>query len=74
MNKGTLYHVYFGGEKHYYFGSISAIYDLFTPEQMGVTKFRLWSYGIKLDKPYRNRKCIIYKGTICRKKGNRSRK
>lgn len=72
MNGKTIYHVCFGNNEHYYFGSIAAIYDKFSPEQIGVSLSRLWSFGVSSEKPYRNKKCIIYKGTIQRKKGNRN--
>lgn len=67
----TLYHVCFGDDCHYYFGSIAAIYDHFSVEEIGVTKQHLWNYGIKHDRPYRNKKCTIYRGIMHRKKGNR---
>ncbi len=71
MNGKTIYHVCFGDEEHYYFGSIAAIYEHFTPEQLGVSLSRLWSFGITLERPYKNRICTIFRGVIQRKKGNR---
>lgn len=38
----------------------------------GVSKARLWAYGITEEKPYQNKKCIIRKGVIYRKKTNRN--
>ena len=32
MNVKTIYHVCFSDEEHYYFGSIAAIYERFTPK------------------------------------------
>jgi hypothetical protein len=58
------------GSNHY-FGSISAIYEKFTSKEIGVSKSRLWSYGIEPDKPYKNKICTIYRDEIYRKKGNR---
>lgn len=72
MNGTTIYHVCFGDDNHHYFGSIAAIFDKFTPLDLGVSKSRLWAYGITDSKPYRNNKCIIYRGTIQRKKTNRN--
>ena len=66
----TIYHVKIG-DKNTYFGSIAAIYDKHTPEELGITKTSLWTYGIKIDKPYQNKLCTIYKGELHRKKGNR---
>lgn len=72
MNGTTIYHVSFGDDDNHYFGSISAIFDQFTPQDLGVSKARLWAYGITEEKPYQNKKCIIRKGVIHRKKTNRT--
>lgn len=72
MNGNTIYHVQIG-EDHCYFGSIAAIFDTFTPEQIGVSKSRLWSFGVEPERPYRNKTCVVRKGFIKRKKGNRKR-
>lgn len=73
MNGNTLYHVQFGDDDNHYFGSIAAIFEQFTPERLGVSKSRLWSYGITSERPYKNKACKIYRGEICRKKGNRTK-
>lgn len=49
----------------------AAIYDHFTPHELGVSASRLWNYGITEQKPYRNNKVIIRRGVIQRKKTNR---
>jgi hypothetical protein len=66
MNSNTILHVIFEG-RNYYFGSITAIFDVFTPETLGVTKYRLWNYKITQEHPYHNKRCIINKGIIIRK-------
>ncbi len=71
MNGKTIYHVCFSDEEHYYFGSIAAIYERFTPKQLGVSLSRFWSFGITPERPYQNRVCTIFRGVIQRKKGNR---
>lgn len=71
MSGTTIYHVQFGDDDNHYFGSIAAIFDHFTPKEIGVSTSRLWSYKITPDKPYKNKICTIYKGAIHRKKGNR---
>lgn len=71
MNGNTIYHVKFSDDSHAYFGSIAAIFDTFTPERLGVSKSRLWSFGITPERPYRNKICTIYRGEIHRKRGNR---
>ena len=70
-NGNTIYHVKFDDNTHAYFGSIAAIFDTFTPKRLGVSKFRLWSFGITPERPYSNKVCTIYRGEIQRKKGNR---
>lgn len=74
MNGNKIYHVCFGDNDHHYFGSIAAIFDTFPPERLGVSKSRLWSYGITPERPYKNKICAIYRGVIHRKKGNRTNK
>jgi len=66
-------HLQFNSGENYYFGSIAAIFDTFTPERLGVSKSRLWSFGITPERPYRNKICTIYRGEIKRKKGNRAK-
>lgn len=73
MNGNTIYHVQFGDDDNHYFGSIAAIFDKFTPKQLGVSKSRLWAYGITPEKPYRNKVVIIRKQVMHRKKGNRTK-
>lgn len=72
MNGNKIYHVCFGDNDNHYFGSIAAIFEQFTPERLGVSKSRLWSYGITPERPYKNKVCTIYRGEIHRKKGNRT--
>ena len=73
MNGNTIYHVSFGDDDNHYFGSIAAIFDKFTPEKLGVSKSRLWAYGITPEKPYRNKVVTIRKEVMHRKKGNRTK-
>lgn len=55
------------GKTEYYFGSISAIYDRFTAEQIGCSKLTLWTHKLALDKPKATHKCIISKHIVSRK-------
>lgn len=52
----------------YFFGSLSAIYDTFSVEQVGCKVSRLWNLKITPDKPYLGRKCSITKEPFNRKK------
>ena len=74
-NGQTIYHLLFkeSGESHY-FGSLAAIYETFKPDEIGVALTTLWGYGITRVHPYENRKCIIHKGELHRKRGNRASK
>lgn len=47
------------GKRDYYFGSLSAIYDVFTPDQVGCKVSRLWNVGITQERPYTGKKCRI---------------
>lgn len=69
----TVIHVQIN-EEHYYFGSIANMYEFFTPEQIGITYGALRNYGLNFDKPYQNSKCIIRKGILLAKKGNRGKR
>lgn len=69
----TVIHVQIN-EEHHYFGSIANIYEFFTSEQVGITYGALRNYGLNFDKPYQNSKCIIRKGILLAKKGNRGKK
>lgn len=58
---------FYGDFTEHYFGSLAAIYEVFTPEQIGCTLESLWSYKIEVGKPKKTRKCIISKHNIYRK-------
>lgn len=53
-------------DEHYYFGSIQAIYDIFTREQIGIAPQTLYNKG--LDELYSNDKVIIRKGILQQKR------
>lgn len=61
-------------KKHHYFGSISAIFETFTDEQLGIKLTSLWSNHDFDNEPYENKVCIIRKGDIKRKTSNRGKK
>lgn len=70
-NGEKVIHVEFVSGGRHYFGSIAAIYDLFSADTLGITQQSLYDYGITPDKPFKNKVCTIYEGAIKRKKGNR---
>lgn len=64
------------GEEHYYYGSVAALYDHFTKEEIGISYGSIRNYGLSPDKPYRNEKTgvVIRVGVLVAKEGNRGRK
>lgn len=56
------------GRREYYFGSLAAIYETFTPQQIGCKLEALWSAKITEQKPKSTRHCVISKHPVCRKK------
>lgn len=49
---------------HHYFGSLAAIYEKFSKEEIGITYGSLRNYGLSTERPYRNKCCIIRKGVL----------
>ena len=64
------------GDEHYYFGSVSAMYDQFNKEEIGISYGSLRNYGLSPNKPYLNQKTgiVIRVGVLIAKEGNRGRK
>lgn len=50
--------------QHYYYGSIAAIYNDFTKEDIGVSYGSLRNYGLSPSKPFKNKYSTIRKGTL----------
>lgn len=53
-------------DEHYYFGSIQAIYDTFTKDDIGVAAQTLYNRG--LNEKYMNDRIVIRKGILQQKK------
>lgn len=68
MKQEQVVHVCLGDDRHYYFGSVAAIFDTFTPDELGVSLPTLWNHGLSHDRPYKNNRCAIYRGNIKRKR------
>ena len=64
------------GDEHYYFGSVAALYDHFTKEEIGISYGSLRNYGLSPNKSYLNQKIgiVIRVGVLIAKEGNRGRK
>ncbi len=58
-------------DEHHYFGSVANIYQYYTSEELGITYASLRNFGLSNEHPYRNKKCIIRKGVLLSKTGNR---
>lgn len=59
----TVVHLEIDG-KHFYFGSVKALCDNFSKEQIGISYKSLANFGISPEKPYRNKYCTIRKGVL----------
>lgn len=55
------------------FSSLAAIYEQFTPEQVGCKVSRLWNIGVSDGFPYKGRRCTITKEQVRRKTQNKAR-
>ena len=71
MTGSTLYHVHFNSGGDHDFGSIAAIFELFSAETLGIAQQSLYDYGITPERSYKNKVCTIRKGNIRRKPGGR---
>lgn len=70
--KETIFHVELLKKgTHHYFGSISAIFSVFTIEELKVKPKRLYDFNVEPGKPYRNKECVIRKSVLHRNSGNR---
>ena len=56
------------GWRAFYFSSLAAIYDTFTPEQVGCKLKTLWNAKITTEHAYRNAKCEVRKEFLKRKR------
>ena len=54
-------------DTHHYFGSIANVFEYFSPEELGI------NYGLSNENSYQNSKCIIRKGILLSKSGNRGK-
>ena len=64
------------GEEHYYFGSVAAMYDHFSKDDIGISYGSIRNYGLSPTKPYKNDKTgvTIRVGVLITKEGNRGRR
>lgn len=55
------------GSREHYFGSLAAIYETFTPYQIGCKVATLWKAGIEPGKSKKTKKCTVSKHEVARK-------
>lgn len=53
--------------KDFYFGCLSAIYEVFAPEEVGCRVANLWNANIRVGSPYINKLCTISREPFVRK-------
>ena len=53
--------------RDFYFGSLAAIYETFTPEQVGCKVECLWNHGVVIGHPYSNKLCVVSREPFIRK-------
>ena len=77
MDKEHIYRVAFNeppikddDRTDFFYTSMSAIYDEFTPEQIGCKVSRLWNIGVTKGATYNGAKCRISKESLKRKSRN----
>ncbi len=75
ISRGTIVQVRFlYGGKAYFFGSLAAIFELFTPTQVGCSLESLWQKGLFDDgRPVVTTTCVISKHTLFRKANTKPR-
>lgn len=55
------------GRVEYYFGSISAMFERFTEEQIGCSPQVMWYHKLSPDNPKATKQCVITKHRVLRK-------
>lgn len=61
------------GERDFFFSSLAAIYERFTPEQIGCKVSRLWNLGVSDGNTYTGAKVTVTREPLYAKKQNKAR-
>ena len=72
MAERKVIHLHKDGDD-YYFGSVSAIFSMFSKEDIGIGYGALRNYGISPKHPYTNGKVTIKEGVLISAKGERGK-
>lgn len=62
------------GERECFFSSLAAIYERFTPAEVGCALSTLWCFGLRVGHPKVTKTCVISKHYIHRKPQTNPRK
>lgn len=62
------------GERDFFFTSLSAIYERFSPEQIGCKVSRLWNLNVSGGKPYMGAKVTVTREPLHTKRQNKARR
>lgn len=73
MAERKVIHLHKDGED-YYFGSVSAIYSIFTKDEIGIGYGSLRNFGLNSEHPYTNGKVTIKEGMLISAKGERGKR
>ncbi len=57
-----------GGRSDFYFGSLAAIFEVFSEDDVGCKLNTLWAAKIDVKRPKTTPKCVISKAVLYRKK------
>jgi len=72
MSKKIIYHVKFhepiDNKTDFYFSSITAIYNTFTAEQIGVARQTLYQQSLNPGDEYRTKFCVVRKEEVLNNK------
>ena len=61
----SIIHVELATGQHHYFGSLTAIYDHLTAEEVGVKLDTLYRHSLSTSRIFSNKKCTIRKRALC---------
>lgn len=64
---------FFEPKETFYFGSLAAIYEAFTPKQVGCKIEALWAARITFGQPKATKKCLVSKHRLLRKRQSNAR-
>lgn len=62
------------GEREFFFTSLAAIYERFSPAEVGCSLSTLWCFGLRVGNPKATKTCVISKHYIYRKPQTNPRK